>query len=163
MMLRGFAVSVYLWSMGLKNYDPILTADEERELVARAQAGDQAANLVLHARFDRTIRGYAGRVWQKFGPHPSARPGDIVVKRGLELDDLISEGRLGLAEAIHRFDFGNRLASYAKPYIWGPMFNLVRSARRAGMKWMPNGIKWVELSEYDYLPGGSRYAGARVR
>ncbi len=69
-------------------------------------------------------------------------------KLGLDFPALIAVGHEGLWQAILRFDFGNRLASFAEPYIRGFMLNLVRSAKKAGMTKVPRGT-WVKPSDYD--------------
>jgi len=83
---------------------PLLTADEERELAQRLRDhGDQEAarRLVMsHLRFViRVARGYLGY--------------------GLPLADLIQEGSVGLAKAVHRFepDLGVRFVSFAVHWI----------------------------------------------
>ncbi len=83
---------------------PILTADEEKDLAERLRDhGDMEAarRLVMsHLRFViRVARGYLGY--------------------GLPLADLIQEGSVGLAKAVHRFepDLGVRFVSFAVHWI----------------------------------------------
>lgn len=83
---------------------PILTAEEEKDLAERLRDhGDMEAarRLVMsHLRFViRVARGYLGY--------------------GLPLADLIQEGSVGLAKAVHRFepDLGVRFVSFAVHWI----------------------------------------------
>ena len=83
--------------------DGLLSADEERSL-ARAIAGGDAGARGRLARSNlrlvvRIARDYAGR--------------------GLELDDLVGEGNLGLLRAVEEFDpgFGVRFSTYAAYWI----------------------------------------------
>ena len=82
---------------------PGLSRDEEVELAARAAAGDRRAR-------DRMVEANLGLV------HTIARE---FRGRGLELDDLVGEGRLGLFRAVERFDprFGTRFSTYAAWWI----------------------------------------------
>jgi len=84
----------------LRNYPP-LSREEEVEVIALAQAGDEEAQnrlLTSNLRFVVSIAlEYRGR--------------------GIPVSDLISEGNLGLMEALSRFDAdkGFRFISYA---VW---------------------------------------------
>jgi RNA polymerase sigma-32 factor len=85
-------------------YFPILKAEEERTLVARwREGGDRGAAhqlLTSHLRFVAKIaRGYRGY--------------------GLPTSDLISEGNIGLIQALERFDpdRGVRFSTYAGWWI----------------------------------------------
>lgn len=80
-----------------------LTAEQERELIRRAQQGDaQAAHRLVttHLRFVFSIA-------------------DQFVCYGQPFEELVSEGLLGFAEAVRRFDpdRGPRLAGYAALWI----------------------------------------------
>ena len=61
---------------------------------------------------------------------------------GLEMDDLISEGNIGLIKAIENFDYtkGYRLSTFSHWYIWGEINKCVR-ANNAGS---------IKISEGDY-------------
>lgn len=81
----------------------LLSAAEERELAAAARGGDSAAhdrlvraNLRLVVKIARDFRG-----------------------RGLDLDDLVAEGNLGLIRAATEFDpgYGVRFSTYAAHWI----------------------------------------------
>lgn len=93
-------LNIYLDAIGK---DAILTEEEERRLSARVKAGDQRAlNKLVEAnlRFVVAIaRQYQGR--------------------GLPIDDLISEGNIGLMKAARKFDGerGLRFVSYAVVFI----------------------------------------------
>jgi RNA polymerase primary sigma factor len=82
---------------------PLLSAEEERALAHALAAGDGAAR-------DRLIGANLGLV--------------VVIARGyldrgLDMDDLIGEGNLGLVRAADRFDplVGTRFAAYAAHWI----------------------------------------------
>jgi RNA polymerase primary sigma factor len=82
---------------------PGLTRDEEVELATRAAAGDRMAR-------DRMVEANLGLV------HTIARD---FQSQGLDLEDLIGEGHLGLFRAVERFDprFGARFSTYAAHWI----------------------------------------------
>ncbi|MBR5867662.1 MAG: RNA polymerase sigma factor RpoD/SigA [Spirochaetaceae bacterium] len=79
----------------------LLTQDEETELAVRAAAGDTAAkNKIISSNLRFVVN-----VAKKYQ------------NRGLDLEDLISEGNIGLIMAIERFDVskGYKFISYA---VW---------------------------------------------
>lgn len=83
------------------NKIPLLSNEEEVELAEKAAAGDKLAkNKIINAnlRFVVTI----AKKYQK---------------KGLDIEDLISEGNIGLINAIEKFDVskGYRFISYA---VW---------------------------------------------
>lgn len=82
---------------------PMLTTDEEVRLARIAQAGGVAARDALVRSHMRLVLAIASN----FRTH------------GVELDDLVSEGLLGMVEAVKRFDpeRGVRLAAYAAWWI----------------------------------------------
>jgi len=82
---------------------PLLTAEEETALARKAKLGDAAAEerlVTAHIRFVFAIA-------------------DQFTRYGVSFDELVSEGVLGLMEAVRRFDpeNGARLASYAAWWI----------------------------------------------
>lgn len=92
------ALSLYLKEI---NRVPLLTREEETDLARRAAAGEKAAK-------DRLISAnlrFVVNVAKKYQ------------NQGLPLDDLISEGNIGLINAIERFDVekGYHFISYA---VW---------------------------------------------
>lgn len=82
---------------------PRLSAEEERELIRRAQAGDEAAR-------DRLIRCNLRLV---LGLSMKLR------RYGVPIAELMSEGTLGLMEAVGRFDVSRelRFATYASSWV----------------------------------------------
>lgn len=82
---------------------PWLSAERERELLPRAQAGDRAAMAELCSSHLRLVVQIAVR-YRQAGLHPG---------------DLAGEGTLGLIEAIRRFDLSQttRLSTYAAWWI----------------------------------------------
>jgi RNA polymerase primary sigma factor len=82
---------------------PLLSAAEERELAARVLGGDvEARDRMVRANLRLVVniaRGYAGK--------------------GLPLDDLVSEGNMGLLRAVEGFDptMNTRFSTYASYWI----------------------------------------------
>jgi RNA polymerase primary sigma factor len=82
---------------------PLLSAAEERELAARVLSGDvEARDRMVRANLRLVVniaRGYAGK--------------------GLPLDDLVSEGNMGLLRAVEGFDptMNTRFSTYASYWI----------------------------------------------
>ena len=91
-------------STGSVRWDPLLSADEERELADRIKGGDQAARRQLILANLRVV---------------------VEIARGFRsskvpLDDLIQEGNLGLIRASEDFDpsvHGCRFYTYAEVWI----------------------------------------------
>jgi RNA polymerase primary sigma factor len=82
---------------------PLLSAEEERELAYRIAAGDRDAR-------DRMIRANLRLV---------VKIARAYCRRGLELQDLIEEGNLGLLRAVQKFDpaRNTRFSTYASFWI----------------------------------------------
>jgi RNA polymerase primary sigma factor len=82
---------------------PLLSAAEERELATRVLTGDvEARDRMVRANLRLVVniaRGYAGK--------------------GLPLDDLVSEGNMGLLRAVEGFDptMNTRFSTYASYWI----------------------------------------------
>jgi len=82
---------------------PLLKEDEERELAARVTQGDEGAReQMIHANLRLVVN--IARGW---------------LNKGVELDDLIQEGNLGLTWAVENFDpsMGTRFTTYASYWI----------------------------------------------
>ncbi len=90
----------YLDEIGVS---PLLTADEERDVARRAQAGDESARQRMIECNLRLVVKIARRY----------------INRGLPLLDLIEEGNLGLIHAVEKFDpeRGFRFSTYATWWI----------------------------------------------
>ncbi|MDH3533944.1 MAG: RNA polymerase sigma factor RpoS [Gammaproteobacteria bacterium] len=90
----------YLSEIGIA---PLLTADEEKSLARRAQAGDEPARQRMIESNLRLVVKIARRY----------------INRGLPLLDLIEEGNLGLIHAVKKFDpeRGFRFSTYATWWI----------------------------------------------
>lgn len=99
------------------NKIPLLTRDEENQLAMRAKAGDKTAR-------DKIVRAnlrFVINVAKKYQ------------NRGLELTDLISEGNIGLLNAIEKFDVnrGYHFISYAVWWIRQSILKAVGEQGRA--------------------------------
>lgn len=99
------------------NRIPLLSNEEEIELAEKAAAGDRnAKNKIINAnlRFVVTI----AKKYQK---------------KGLDIEDLISEGNIGLLNAIEKFDVtkGYRFISYAVWWIRQSILKAVCEKSRA--------------------------------
>jgi RNA polymerase primary sigma factor len=86
-----------------RSWRPGLSREEEVDLAARVACGDRQAR-------DRLVESNLGLV------RTIARD---FLGRGLEMDDLIGEGHLGLFRAVERFDprYGVRFGTYAAHWI----------------------------------------------
>ncbi|MCC6574550.1 MAG: RNA polymerase sigma factor RpoD/SigA [Planctomycetes bacterium] len=102
---------------------PLLTADQEKELGAKVQAGDAVAR-------DHMIRANLRLV---------VAISKEFLNRGLSFMDLIAEGNLGLLKAVERFrpEEGNRFSTYGTWWI-------KQSIRRA----LVNSSKTVRIPSY---------------
>ena len=91
---------LYLDEIGIS---PLLTADEEKDVARRAQAGDESARQRMIECNLRLVVKIARRY----------------INRGLPLLDLIEEGNLGLIHAVEKFDpeRGFRFSTYATWWI----------------------------------------------
>lgn len=80
-----------------------ISKDDEYALIARAQSGDERAMTAL-------LRKHRGFVYMTASRYRG---------RGLEMEDLVQAGTLGLATAIRRFDpaYGARLTTYSNWWI----------------------------------------------
>ncbi|MBQ8097677.1 MAG: sigma-70 family RNA polymerase sigma factor [Prevotella sp.] len=94
------AINIYLDEIGRQQ---LLSEDEERRLSARIKKGDERAlNKLIEANLRLVVsiaRQYQGK--------------------GLNIDDLVSEGNMGLMKAARKFDGerGLRFAGYAVPQV----------------------------------------------
>ncbi|WP_431029615.1 SigF/SigG family RNA polymerase sporulation sigma factor [Lysinibacillus sp. LZ02] len=92
--------------------ETLLTQEEMRELIARAQAGDDEARKKM-------IEGNTRLVWsivQRFS------------SRGIELDDLFQIGCIGLMKSVDKFDlkYEVKFSTYAVPMIIGEIQRFLR-------------------------------------
>ncbi len=93
-------VKMYLKEIGKV---ALLTADEEKELAKRMEAGDESAKQELAAANLRLVVSIAKKY----------------VGRGMLFLDLIQEGNLGLIKAVEKFDYtkGYKFSTYATWWI----------------------------------------------
>ncbi|MBQ5470857.1 MAG: RNA polymerase sigma factor RpoD/SigA [Treponema sp.] len=99
------------------NKIPLLTAEQETKLALKAKAGDKAArNAVVNANLRFVIT-----VAKKY------------LKSGLEFEDLISEGNIGLLTAVDKFDptKGYKFISYAVWWIRQSILKAICEKSRA--------------------------------
>lgn len=91
---------------------PLLTDEETKQLIARAQAGDTRARDRLVSCNLRLVRSMIGRF----------------AHRQVEMEDLFQLGCLGLIRAIDRFDLSQdvRFSTYAVPLILGEIRRFLR-------------------------------------
>ncbi len=96
---------------------PVLSADEERVLVENAQRGDRSAT-------QRIVQSHLRLVWKIAARYERA---------SLAAEDLVSEGVLGMLEALPRFDRarGVRFAAYASWWIRARISQYALANRRA--------------------------------
>jgi len=116
------ALNKYLDEIGRES---LLSAEEERELARKTKAGDsRALNKLVEAnlRFVVTIATqYKGK--------------------GLPMEDLVSEGNMGLMKAASRFDpdKGTRFVNYAVVHIRQQIEKAI--AQQAGLYQVPKDVK----------------------
>ncbi len=119
------------------NETPLLNAQEEKQLARRVEAGDTAArDSLVRANLRLVIniaRRYAGR--------------------GLDLQDLIEEGNLGLLRAVEGFDpsMNTRFSTYASYWIKQSIKRaLINTGRTIRIPAYMNEllIKWRRASAY---------------
>lgn len=115
--------------MSIKQYyqkisHDLLSKEEEIELANRAQAGDQEAREELVRHNLRLVVSVAQKHTGK----------------GLDLQDLIQEGNLGLMKAIDKFDpeKGNRFSTYATWWIRQKVNRAIENQSRTIR--IPNGV-----------------------
>ncbi len=98
------------------NEAPILDAETELELIAAFKGGSSAALTRLLAAHLRLVLSIAKRY----------------AGNGASLDDLVSEGNLGLVEAARRFELGrnNRFGTYAAWWVRAHIRKYALSNRR---------------------------------
>ncbi len=94
------SVKMYLKEIGRI---PLLKAEDEPDIAARAEAGDQAARDILISSNLRLVVSIAKKY----------------VGRGMHLLDLIQEGNMGLIKAVEKFDYrkGFKFSTYATWWI----------------------------------------------
>jgi Sigma-70 region 2 len=111
--------------------DPILTPDEERELVRRAQAGDGSAKQEIAKRYGRLLLKLAGKY---YGP---------------PFEERLAQAQIGLLKAIHDFDLARnvRLATAVGTYVRNEIWTFVRSHHRRWLLHDPGAH--VSLSSFE--------------
>lgn len=102
----------------------LLTHDDTLELIKKAQAGDMQAREKLVASNIALVKSLVRRY----------------INRGVEYDDLLQIGSLGLVKAVLGFkaEYGSRFSTYAVPLILG---ELKRYMRDDGMLKVSRSVK----------------------
>ena len=115
-----------------------MTPQNNEELCIAAQGGDKWAENALVENNLRFIRKTAYEIW-------SAQR-ELNAALGIELNDLVQEGSLGLLGCISSFqpDYGNKFLTYAAPAIHNAMLDYIRrqnptfEAKKSGL-YYPSG------------------------
>ncbi len=91
----------------------LLSEQETRLLIKQAASGDQEAKAILIERNLRLVKSIVGRF----------------TGRGVEYDDLVQIGALGLLKAVERFnpDLNVKFSTYAVPLIIGEIKQYLRA------------------------------------
>ena len=105
--------------------EELLSADEERQLAEKAKAGNKRA-------LDRLVEANLRFVVKVAAQYKG---------RGLPMEDLVSEGNMGLMKAASHFDpdKGSRLVSYAVVHIRQQIEKAIE--RQAGLYQVPRDVK----------------------
>lgn len=108
--------SIDRYFKSIKNFNP-LTKDEEIQLAILAQKGDRRS---LNKLVEHNLKIVVTIANKNIG-------------RGIQVDDLIQQGNLGLLDAVHRFDPNSdvRFASFASTRILKSMNQLIDTCGRA--------------------------------
>ena len=149
--MRENKLDIYLDEIGRT---PLLTEEQERQLAERIRKGDERAlNKLVEANLRlvvATARPYQGK--------------------GMSIDDLISEGNIGLMKAAAKFNPEGRairFAGYAIPFIRRQIEKSLTPAPSSSLD-APLGIKpnmslLSVLADNSLLPTDSRlYSGAQL-
>lgn len=149
--MRENKLDIYLDEIGRT---PLLTEEQERQLAERIRKGDERAlNKLVEANLRlvvATARPYQGK--------------------GISIDDLISEGNIGLMKAAAKFNPEGReirFAGYAIPFIRRQIEKSLTPAPSSSLD-APLGIKpnmslLSVLADNSLLPTDSRlYSGAQL-
>lgn len=149
--MRENKLDIYLDEIGRT---PLLTEEQERQLAERIRKGDERAlNKLVEANLRlvvATARPYQGK--------------------GMSIDDLISEGNIGLMKAAAKFNPEGRairFAGYAIPFIRRQIEKSLAPAPSSSLD-APLGIKpnmslLSVLADNSLLPTDSRlYSGAQL-
>jgi len=131
-------------SMYLKDINniPLLTHEEEAELAVKAQKGDKAArNKIVNSNLRFVVK-----VAKKYQNH------------GLDLEDLISEGNIGLLTAIDKFDpsKGFHFISYAVWWINQAILKAVSEKSRAIRLPLNRANELVRIEHARKVVGGNK-------
>jgi RNA polymerase primary sigma factor len=113
---RGYGIDEYTQQVTSLDL-PVLTRQEELELIVRAKRGEDDAGhlLVLH---NLPFVIYIAKRFLR------------IIHSGLELADMVQEGNVGLIEAIpaYRVELGARFPSYARYHVAKSILNRIRRA-----------------------------------
>ena len=119
---------------------PLLSDAEEQQLSLSIQQGDRLAADKLAAANLRYVVSIAQQYRQQ---------------TTISIDDLVSEGNIGLMKATTKFDAsrGKRFATFAAPYIRQAIEDAIK--RDDGLRTTDSGLRTKTLSTDESLPLGS--------
>ncbi|MBQ6769065.1 MAG: sigma-70 family RNA polymerase sigma factor [Prevotella sp.] len=119
---------------------PLLSDAEEQQLSLSIQQGDRLAADKLAAANLRYVVSIAQQYRQQ---------------TTISIDDLVSEGNIGLMKATTKFDAsrGKRFATFAAPYIRQAIENAIK--QDDGQRTTDSGLRTKTLSTDESLPLGS--------
>ncbi len=119
---------------------PLLSDAEEQQLSLSIQQGDRLAADKLAAANLRYVVSIAQQYRQQ---------------TTISIDDLVSEGNIGLMKATTKFDAsrGKRFATFAAPYIRQAIEDAIK--RNDGQRTTDSGLRTKTLSTDESLPLGS--------
>jgi hypothetical protein len=106
---------------------PILSAEQERDLVVAAQAGDRQATTKLMHHHLPWLRWQARKRWVSLTRPTASKsalglPDDVFqCERAVELDDLVSASVIGLLQAILQWKPPHRLNTIVRRYVHGEL------------------------------------------
>ncbi len=112
---------------------PLLNKEEEQACIQQVQEGNEEAKKILIESNLRLVVSIAF----------------LYLQRGVDLEDLIQEGNIGLIKAASKFDASRncRFSTYATPWIQGSIYRAL--SVNASLFHLPNNQKGVSVLPVD--------------